>query len=103
MVSTTFTVGGSLTGLAVTGGQSVVLQNNGGDTLSVAANGAFTFSHKVAKDKTYLATVVGAVPRGLGKTLRAGVELDDGPVHVDDFAVVDAVPGKSLLRVTRNW
>jgi len=50
--------------------------------------------------KTYLATVVGAVPRGLGKTLRAGVELDDGPVHVDDFAVVDAVPGKSLVRVT---
>ena len=50
--------------------------------------------------KTYLATVNGAVPRGLGKTLRAGVELDDGPVKVDDFAVVDAVPGKSLLRVT---
>jgi 23S rRNA pseudouridine2605 synthase len=44
--------------------------------------------------------VLGSVPRGLGKTLRAGVELDDGPVHVDDFAVVDAVPGKSLLRVT---
>ncbi|MDT5105878.1 MAG: rRNA synthase [Mycobacterium sp.] len=50
--------------------------------------------------KTYLATVLGSVPRGLGKTLRAGVELDDGPVHVDDFAVVDAVPGKSLVRVT---
>jgi 23S rRNA pseudouridine2605 synthase len=50
--------------------------------------------------KTYLATVLGTVPRGLGKTLRAGVELDDGPVHVDDFAVVDAVPGKSLVRVT---
>lgn len=50
--------------------------------------------------KTYLATVNGAVPRGLGKTLRAGIELDDGPVRVDDFAVVDAVPGKSLLRVT---
>jgi 23S rRNA pseudouridine2605 synthase len=50
--------------------------------------------------KTYLATVLGSVPRGLGKTLRDGVELDDGPVHVDDFAVVDAVPGKSLLRVT---
>jgi 23S rRNA pseudouridine2605 synthase len=27
-------------------------------------------------------------------------ELDDGPAHVDDFAVVDAVPGKSLVRVT---
>ena len=50
--------------------------------------------------KTYLATVLGTVPRGLGKKLRAGIELDDGPVHVDDFAVVDAVPGKSLVRVT---
>lgn len=50
--------------------------------------------------KTYVATVTGTVPRGLGKTLRAGVELDDGPVRIDDFAVVDAVPGKTLVRVT---
>ncbi|HEX9831556.1 MAG TPA: pseudouridine synthase, partial [Mycobacterium sp.] len=50
--------------------------------------------------KTYLVTVTGSVPKGLGKTLRAGVELDDGPAMVDDFAVVDAVPGKTLLRVT---
>ena len=50
--------------------------------------------------KTYLATVNGSVPRGLGKKLRAGIELDDGPVVVDDFAVVDAIPGKTLLRVT---
>ncbi|AQT80224.1 pseudouridine synthase [Mycolicibacterium litorale] len=50
--------------------------------------------------KTYLATVTGSVPRGLGKTLRAGIELDDGPAKVDDFAVVDAVPGKTLVRVT---
>lgn len=50
--------------------------------------------------KTYLATVKGSVPRGFGKKLRAGIELDDGPVAVDDFAVVDAVPGKTLIRVT---
>ena len=50
--------------------------------------------------KTYLATVVGSVPRGLGKTLKAGIQLDDGPVALDDFAVVDAVPGKTLVRVT---
>ncbi|APE14642.1 rRNA pseudouridine synthase [Mycobacterium crocinum] len=50
--------------------------------------------------KTYLATVTGSVSKGLGKTLRAGIELDDGPVAVDDFAVVDAVPGKTLVRVT---
>ncbi len=50
--------------------------------------------------KTYVATVNGAVPRGLGKKLRAGIELEDGPIAVDDFAVVDAVPGKTLIRVT---
>ncbi|BBY08641.1 pseudouridine synthase [Mycobacterium noviomagense] len=50
--------------------------------------------------KTYLATVAGTVPRGLGKKLRAGIELDDGRASVDDFAVVDAVSGKTLVRVT---
>lgn len=50
--------------------------------------------------KTYVATVLGTVPRGLGKKLRAGVELDDGPARVDDFAVVDALPGRSMVRVT---
>ena len=50
--------------------------------------------------KTYLATVAGTVPRGLGKTLRAGIELDDGPASVDDCAVVDAVPGKTMVTVT---
>ncbi|OBJ55651.1 pseudouridine synthase [Mycobacterium sp. 1423905.2] len=55
-------------------------------------------SHEVPK--TYVATVAGTVQRGLGKKLRAGIELDDGPVAVDDFAVVDAIPGKTLVRVT---
>ncbi len=50
--------------------------------------------------KTYLATVTGQVPRGLGKKLKAGVELDDGPVQVDDFAMVDTIPGRSLVKVT---
>jgi 23S rRNA pseudouridine2605 synthase len=49
--------------------------------------------------KTYVATVNGALPRGLGKTLRSGVELDDGPASVDDFAVVDTVPGKTMVRL----
>lgn len=50
--------------------------------------------------KTYVATVVGRVPRGLGRKLRDGVELDDGPVALDDFAVVDTLPGKTLVKVT---
>jgi 23S rRNA pseudouridine2605 synthase len=50
--------------------------------------------------KTYLATVTGKVPKGLGNTLREGVELEDGPAKVDDFSLVDFVPGKSLVKVT---
>jgi 23S rRNA pseudouridine2605 synthase len=50
--------------------------------------------------KTYLATVNGTVPRGLGKKLRAGITLVDGLAAVDDFAVVDAIPGKTLIRLT---
>jgi 23S rRNA pseudouridine2605 synthase len=50
--------------------------------------------------KTYLATLNGAVPRGLGKRLKDGIELEDGPIKVDDFAMVDTVPGKSLVKVT---
>lgn len=50
--------------------------------------------------KTYLATVTGKVTKGLGNTLREGVELEDGPAKVDDFSLVDTVPGKSLVRIT---
>jgi 23S rRNA pseudouridine2605 synthase len=50
--------------------------------------------------KTYLATVTGKVPKGLGNTLREGIELEDGPAKVDDFSLVDFVPGKSLVKVT---
>ncbi len=49
--------------------------------------------------KTYLAQIPGPVPRDLGRTLRAGVELDDGPVAVDSFKVVDSAPGKALVEV----
>ena len=49
--------------------------------------------------KTYLAEVDGLVPRGLGKRLKAGVELEDGPVRVDAFRVKDMQAGRSLVEV----
>jgi len=49
--------------------------------------------------KTYLAEVVGQVPRDLGKRLRAGVELEDGPVAVDSFRMVDAHAGRSMVEL----
>ncbi|HON74977.1 MAG TPA: pseudouridine synthase [Dermatophilaceae bacterium] len=49
--------------------------------------------------KTYLAQVRGPIPRGLGKQLREGVELEDGPVAVDSFRIVDSAPGRALVEV----
>jgi len=49
--------------------------------------------------KTYLAQIPGPVPRELGKRLREGVELEDGPVAVDSFKVVDSQPGRALIEV----
>src|SRR5665647_1848393 len=49
--------------------------------------------------KTYLAQIPGPVPRDLGKRLRAGIDLDDGPVKIDSFKLVDSAPGKALVEV----
>ncbi len=49
--------------------------------------------------KTYVAQVPAPLPRDLGRTLRAGVELEDGPVAVDSFRVLDSQPGKALVEV----
>ncbi|MGH3624038.1 MAG: pseudouridine synthase [Sciscionella sp.] len=49
--------------------------------------------------KTYLAEVPGPVPREVGRRLRAGVDLDDGPVAVDAFRVVEQLPGKAMVEV----
>lgn len=49
--------------------------------------------------KTYLAQVPGPVARDVGRRLRAGVELDDGPVRVDRFRLIDSQPGRALVEV----
>ena len=49
--------------------------------------------------KTYLAQVSGSVPRDMYRRLKAGVELDDGPVAVDSFRVVDTHAGQSVVEV----
>ncbi len=49
--------------------------------------------------KTYLAEVPAPVARDLGRRLRAGIELDDGPVRVDSFRVVDSAAGRALVEV----
>ncbi|MEJ2853968.1 MULTISPECIES: pseudouridine synthase [unclassified Saccharothrix] len=49
--------------------------------------------------KTYLAEVPGPVAKDVGKRLRAGIELEDGPVKVDSFKLVSSAPGRALVQV----
>jgi 23S rRNA pseudouridine2605 synthase len=49
--------------------------------------------------KVYLATVQGLVGRQVGLRLRAGVDLEDGPVRVDRFRVVDSAAARTLVEV----
>ena len=52
---TTYTIGGTVSGLSGTG---LVLQNNGGNNLAVSASGSFTFSTAVASGAAYSVTVL---------------------------------------------
>jgi len=49
--------------------------------------------------KTYLVTVEGRMRPSVGSRLRAGVALEDGPVVVDSFKVVDSLPGATMVEV----
>jgi hypothetical protein len=51
----TYTIGGSVSGLSA--GQTVVLQNNGGDNNAVTANGAFAFATSINSGSAYAVTV----------------------------------------------
>ncbi|MCR9142190.1 MAG: hypothetical protein NXI24_08055 [bacterium] len=53
--ATTYSIGGTATGLA---GSGLVLQNNGGDNLSVTTNGAFQFATSIANASAYVVTVL---------------------------------------------
>jgi hypothetical protein len=68
-VTTSFTVGGSITGLTAAG---LVLRNNGGDNLTVAANATgFTFATSVPSAGAYAVTVL-TQPTGQFCTVTAG-------------------------------
>ena len=55
VVAVTFTIGGTVSGLSGTG---LVLQDNGGNDLPVAASGSFTFTTGVASGGAYAVTVL---------------------------------------------
>lgn len=49
--------------------------------------------------KTYMAEIPGPVPRDLARILKRGIELEDGPVAVDDFEVVDVLGQRAVVKV----
>ncbi|MUL40749.1 pseudouridine synthase [Streptomonospora sp. PA3] len=49
--------------------------------------------------KTYVAKVPGPVPREVARQIRAGVELDDGPVEVDSFRIVENGEPQALVEI----
>jgi 6-phosphogluconolactonase len=64
----TYSIGGLVSGIDA--GQSVTLQDNGGDDLTVSAHGAFTFATKVASGGAYAVTV--SPPTGMACTVTGG-------------------------------
>jgi hypothetical protein len=84
----TFTIGGTVSGL--TTGKSVTLLDNGGDALTVAVNGKFTFKTALATGATYNVTV-GTQPSGLICTVTAGSGTV-GTINVITVKVVCKVP-----------
>ncbi|MEV0848982.1 pseudouridine synthase [Streptomyces sp. NPDC049954] len=50
--------------------------------------------------KTYLAHIVGPIPRDLGKRLKDGIELEDGYARADHFRVVEQTGKNYMVEVT---
>src|SRR5579862_1542752 len=84
---TKYSVGGTVSGLSGT----VVLQDNGGDTLSVSANGSFTFATQLASGAAYAVTVQ-SYPSGQTCTVSNGSGAV-GSANVTSVAVSCATSG----------
>ena len=55
---------------------------------------------KYGVKKTYLAHIVGPIPRDLGKQLKDGIQLEDGYARADHFRVVQQTGKNYLVEVT---
>ncbi len=82
-----FSIGGTVSGLDA--GETLVVQNNGADDLSLTENGSFVFATAVADGATYAVTVSGA-PEGKTCTVNNGSGIVVGD-DVTDIAVVCSV------------
>ncbi|MCX4401706.1 pseudouridine synthase [Streptomyces sp. NPDC059837] len=74
--------------------EGVILLTNHGEL-------AHRLTHpKYGVKKTYLAHIVGPIPRDLGKQLKDGIQLEDGYAKADHFRVVEQTGKNYLVEVT---
>jgi len=73
--------------------EGLLLLTNDGDLANLVTHP----SHGVVK--TYVVEVPGPLDRAVGRRLLAGVELEDGPVRMDAFRVVQAEGARALVEV----
>ena len=86
-----YTIGGSVSGLS---GGSVVLQNNGGDNLTIGTNGGFTFATAVKQNTTYSVTVL-SEPGGQNCTVTGGSGTASADVNTVQVTCAD-IPSYSV-------
>src|SRR6266705_285342 len=101
----TFTVGGMVSGLSGT----VVLRNNGGNDLTVSANGSFTFPAPVAQGSPYAVTVLTqpagqscSVANGTGTVAGANITNVTVTCSANTFSVGGTISGLSGTVVLQN-
>lgn len=88
--ATTFTLGGTLTGLATSA--SVVLQFNGGSNTTVSANGSYSFASAIPSGTAYTVTV-STQPSGQTCTVANGSGTVSANVTNVAVTCVSAAPG----------
>lgn len=74
--------------------EGLILMTNDGEAAHRLSHPSF------GVPKLYRAVVTGPVPKDLGRRLRAGVQLEDGVVSVDDFRVVDQIGREAQIELT---
>lgn len=74
--------------------EGLIVMTNDGEAAHRLAHPSF------GVPKLYRAVVTGPVPKDLERRLRAGVELEDGMVSVDDFRIVDQVGKAAQIELT---
>jgi hypothetical protein len=90
----TFTVGGTISGLRGT----VVLQDNGGDNLTLSANGGFTFAGALANTSPYTVTVL-TQPARQTCTVANGAGTVAG-ANISNVTVSCAITQPSMISVS---